>query len=69
MAKSLQFPDKAKMIKEQVSLPSVGKITVGNGTVRVSNEGTAISSEEMLESLKKASKKNFFPLKSETQGE
>lgn len=67
--KKIPHQIKPKVIKEQFSLPYVGSISIGNGTVAVSNQSTAMSSDEMIDSLKKASKKNLFPLKPASENE
>ena len=62
MLKCSKSSAEPKSVRKNISLPSIGRITIGTGTVSVDNPETAISSEEMIKSLKKAAKKNLFPL-------
>jgi len=49
--------------RQNVSLPTVGNVVIGNGTVPVSNKDKPMSSDEMIKSLGKASKRSLFPVK------
>lgn len=42
--------------------PLIGNIPLSGGTVPLSNEKTAISSDELLKSLREGAKRNLFPL-------